>query len=205
MGYCLNLYCTDLSQNNHCKYITLAQIGLILVNGLVILKLIFIIAKRKKERSNVLDTKIKFLCNQSHTQHYRYGYTWHHLLESSSGLPLFSLSPSSSPFSEPAIDYFHFPCNPVHSKNFQWQTSKAFTVLDFLSSTEGTNTTKFYKYIWKTQVRNSMNRFYLEQILHLGPSTSNVPQHHLTKPSIFHKGNWHFFNKISMFKILLLH
>lgn len=50
MGYCLNLYCTGLSQDNHCKYITLAQIGLILVNGLVILKLIFIIAKRKKRK-----------------------------------------------------------------------------------------------------------------------------------------------------------
>lgn len=131
MGYCLNLYCTGLSQNNHCKYITLAQIGLILVNGLVILKLIFIIAKRKKERSNVLDTKIKFLCNQSHTQHYRYGYTWHHLLESSSGLPLFSLSPSSSPFSEPAIDYFHFPCNPSAFQKLSMTNFKSFHCFGF--------------------------------------------------------------------------
>lgn len=50
MGYCLNLYCTGLSQDNHCKYITLAHTGLILVNGLVILKLIFIIAKRQKRK-----------------------------------------------------------------------------------------------------------------------------------------------------------
>lgn len=50
MGYCQNLYCIGLSQDNHCKYITLAQIGLILVNSLVVLKLIFIIAKRKKKK-----------------------------------------------------------------------------------------------------------------------------------------------------------
>lgn len=50
-----------------------------------------------------------------------------------------------------------------------------------------------------------MNCFYSEQILYLGPSTSSVPQHHLTKPSILHKGIRHFLKKISMFKMLLLH
>lgn len=54
MGYCLNLYCTGLSQDNDWKYIAPAQIGLNLVNGLVILKIIFIIAKRKNKKEVVL-------------------------------------------------------------------------------------------------------------------------------------------------------
>lgn len=74
MGYCQNLYCIGLSQDNHCKYITLAQIGLILVNGLVVLKLIFIIAKRKKkkkkeEEAGFLDTKIQLIPSSQSITH----------------------------------------------------------------------------------------------------------------------------------------
>lgn len=73
MGYCQNLYCIGLSQDNHCKYITLAQIGLILVNGLVVLKLIFIIAKRKKkkkeEEAGFLGTKIQLIFSSQSITH----------------------------------------------------------------------------------------------------------------------------------------
>lgn len=96
----------------------------------------------------------------------------------------------------------------MHSKKFQWQILTAFAVLEFVGSIEGPNVTKFYDYKEKIRLKKSMNGFYWEsewQILHLAPSTCSVPQHHLTKPSIFHKSTRDFFNKINMFNMLLLH
>lgn len=121
-GCCLDLYCTRLSQHNHCKYITLSQIGLILVNGLVILKLIFLISKRKKRKEAVfwIQKSNKFLLsNEAHIQCYRHGHNWCHLL-SPSELYIFFPSPLSLPFSEPTIDSFSLSFKSLmHSKKFQ--------------------------------------------------------------------------------------
>lgn len=210
-GYCLDLYCTSLSQRNHCKYITLAQIGLILVNGLVILKLTFIISKGaggKGKKFQIQKSNKFLLSNEANIWCYRHGHTWHHLL-SSSELSIFYPSPLNSPFPGPAIDSFSLSFKSLmHSKNFQLQTLTTFAVWGFVSSIEGPNITQFYNHIGKIIVNNSMNWFYWEHKwtnIHLAPATSSVPQHHLTKRSVFHKGIWDFFNKISTFNMLLLH
>lgn len=106
MGYCLNLYCTGLSQDNHWKYITLAQIGLDLVKSLVILQLIFIITKRKK-RSNAQDTKINLISSSQWITH-PVLQVWVHMA-SLTRIFIWTLYIFSSSFSEPAIDCFHSP------------------------------------------------------------------------------------------------
>lgn len=148
MGYCLNLYCTGLSQDNHWKYSALAQIGLNLVNGLVILKLIFIIAKRKKRKKQCSRYKnqTNFLLTMSHSVLQ----VWVHTA-SFAAIFIWTFCIFFLPQVHPSLS-LHLTIFILLIKSTAFQklsvtNSNSFPVLSFLSSTEGTSTAKFCNYV----------------------------------------------------------